>query len=784
MVGQILNGKALTLSALSLVVSTLGAAAANAQSGEAFQIQVERCSDPAAASSNECQKLGARIRDMIRRSPSNSAPADPTGGTAAGIQEASIDSRVGQLDGVQSKVQAPQAEPSEFQRYISASVGVRLPIFGASLFELVPSTFAPIEGAPVTADYVIGPGDSILVRTSGQVNLNLELIVDRSGQVYLPQVGTLTVTGLTFQQLHNFFKTSLEKVYRNFELTVSMGPLRSIQIFVVGYASRPGTYTISGLSTLVNALFASGGPSPNGSMRRIQLKRGDAVVVELDLYDLLLKGDKSKDVRLLPGDVVFIPPRGPQVAVAGSVVTPAIFELKNERTIGEVLQLAGGVSAWALVKRIVIERIDAERKRTVVEVSLEGSGRDAVVREADIVRVQPIAPKFENTVTLRGNVANPGRFRWRHGMRLYDIMPDKDSLITRGYWTKVNQEGYTPTQDVDILAAESVGSKALGEVLQEINWSYATIERQSTKGLSPELISFHLGRLILERDDSQNLELQPGDVVTVYSTQDIQVPMSQQAKYIRLEGEFSSPGIYKAEPGETLGQIVQRAGGVTRQGYLYASALTRESVRQIQQQQLDRYIQQFRQELASATLQQSTQATASEDPRQATIQRGAQGQLLEQLARLRATGRIVLDFAPSDQSINKLMQMPVENGDVYKVPPRPSTVSVFGAVYNPNTFLYVARRKVADYLREAGCCTRDADKGRMFVLRANGSVIPRRRGGLFRSGNAFGSIRLYPGDAILVPPRVDRGSTIRGLRDWTQIFSQLALGAAAINVIR
>ena len=201
--------------------------------------------------------------------------------------------------------------PSEFEEFVASSVGRRLPIYGHSLFDRVPTTFAPLERVPVTDDYEIGPGDEILIRAWGQIDLNGKLVVDRGGQVFLPKVGALSVAGLKYQQLPGYFRTAIGRVFRNFDLTVSMGQLRSIQVFVVGQARRPGSYTVSSLCTLVNALFASGGPSAAGSMRHIQLKRENRVVTEFDFYDLLLQGDKSKDARLLPGDVIYIPPIGP-----------------------------------------------------------------------------------------------------------------------------------------------------------------------------------------------------------------------------------------------------------------------------------------------------------------------------------------------------------------------------------------------------------------------------------------------------------------------------------------
>ena len=252
-----------------------------------------------------------------------------------------------------------------FQRLTAASVGRVLPIFGANLFTNVPSTFAPVDRIPVTTDYVIGPGDELLIRMWGQVTLDGHFTVDRSGSVYIPQVGSIRVAGVPFAKLTDFLRAQIGRTFKNFDLNVNIGQLRSIQVFVVGQAKRPGSYTVSSLSTLVNALFATGGPSPTGSLRNIQVKRGNETIGTFDLYDLLVKGDKSKDVALVSGDVIYIPPVGPMVAIAGSVDTPALYEIKSESTIKDVIALAGGLSTLADDKKLRIERIS---RRGVVRV--------------------------------------------------------------------------------------------------------------------------------------------------------------------------------------------------------------------------------------------------------------------------------------------------------------------------------------------------------------------------------------------------------------------------------
>ncbi len=738
---------------------------------------------------------------------------------------------------------APGADtPNEFQRFAAASLGSILPIFGATLFERVPTTFAPLDRVPVTADYVIGPGDEIVLRVWGQVNLNLELMVDRGGAVYVPQAGNVTVSGVQFKQLPGFLKSELGRVFRNFDLSVSMGQLRSIQVFVIGQARRPGTYTVSSLSTLVNALFASGGPTAQGSMRHIQLKRNNAVISEIDLYDLLLKGEKSKDARLLPGDVVFIPTAGPQVAIAGSIRNPAIFELKDEHTVGELLHLAGDLAPTADVRRVLLERINTEHKREVLELPLDVVGREVAIRDADILNIRSITPRFERTVTLRGNVANPGRFAWHEGMRLRDVIPDKDSLITRAYWRKKNSLAFTPieetatrrgpvkpdaagsvsevprdgarpveeptmsqdqvtTSDRESLTLspaketnlrfkaseetaarrESIGTGLAGWV-PEINWSYAVIERQDPERLVTQLLPFNLGKLIVENDAGQNLELRSGDVVTIFSTADIRVSMSQQNRYVWLEGEFNASGVYLAQPGDTLGRLLERAGGLTPQAYLYGAIFTRESTRHDQQKRLEQFVNEMQRDLELAAGRRTNLASTAEETQAFAAQLQSERRLLEQMRSLQATGRIVLNFEPDGDNAGKLMNLALEDGDRFVVPSRPATVNVLGEVYNQSAFLHESRLRVADYLRDAGGLKRSADKAHVFIIRADGSVVPKHGGGAFTK--VFEAARLNPGDSIVVPEEMLRVPFIRSLRNWTQVLADLGLGAAAINVLR
>src|SRR5215471_17344 len=273
----------------------------------------------------------------------------------------------------------------EFQQFVASSLGYRLPIFGQNLFENVPSTFAPLDYVPVTPDYLIGPGDELLIRGWGQIDItNYRAVVDRTGTVYIPKVGAISVAGIRYDQLNDYLKQAIGHYFKNFELSVTLGRLRSIQVFVVGQVRRPGSYTVSSLSTLVNALFASGGPSKRGSLRSIQLKRAGRVVTSFDLYDLIAKGDKSKDAPLMPGDVIYVPAVGRLVAMAGSVNVPAVFELRDHDTLGDVIAYAGGLTSTAAGQQAIIERIDARQLRKADQFPLTPEGFKKELQDGDI----------------------------------------------------------------------------------------------------------------------------------------------------------------------------------------------------------------------------------------------------------------------------------------------------------------------------------------------------------------------------------------------------------------
>jgi protein involved in polysaccharide export with SLBB domain len=765
------------------------------------------------------------------------------------------------------RIVGPLTQKSEFEKFAEDAIGRPLPVYGRQLFDEVPTTFAPVEHVPVPADYVLGPGDELLIRAWGKIDLDSRVTVDRNGQIYLPKVGSLTVAGLRFEQVEGYLHSAIGALFKDFELNVAIGQLRSIQIFVLGSARQPGGYTVSSLSTLVDALFASGGPSATGTMRHIQLRRGGQTLTEFDIYDLMQKGDKSHDVRLLPGDVIYFPSIGAQVAISGDVNVPGIYELKGETTVGAALKGAGGMTSLADAERVVVERIENHSSRQVEEFALDTSGQGRLLRDGDLLRVFPLSPKFENAVTLRGNVAQPGLYAWKEGMRISDLIPSRGFLITRDYWNRENhlvprvsahpfgdpragqfseqqtgqpgdlganqygnprtdqpgngqadqngnqqadqfgngqadqngsqqtdQPGNAQAGQSGILRTNQPGNRSndqfgnsrtpiidtVGQISAEINWEYALIERLDERDLSTHLIPFRLAGAIDNPTSPDNQLLKAGDVVTIFSRADLELPMEKHASFIQVGGEVNAPGVYRVNPGETLRDVVKQAGGLTPHSYLYASILTRVSARQAQEKQLQQSTEQMQRELTAKFANSTPQAgqTGADQQAQLAMQQTA----LASLASIKPTGRVVLDMKPGAETIADMPDFPLEDGDTFYIPPRLSTVQVAGAVYNANALRYEPGKRLIAYLNDAGGATREADAKRIFVIRADGTVVSRQSRNSHSHGS-YGNLKLLPGDAIVVPEKLIVSGGLQKFANYAQIISGAAMTGAVLGTL-
>ena len=513
-------------------------------------------------------------------------------------------------------------------------------------------------------------------------------------------------------------------------------------------------------------------------MRRIQLRRGDRPITEIDLYDVLRRGDKSHDVQLLPGDVVYIPPVGPQVAIVGNVKEPGIYELKGDTTnISAALEEAGGLTTMATTQRVILEQIENHQWRHVDEFALNAPSQQRVLRDGDLLQFFPISQEFENSVMLRGNVKFPGRFPWHEGMRVSDVIPTREALITGEHWDLENH--LADVRHTDIMAD-------IAQTNAEIDWGYAVIERLDEQDLSTRLIPFNLGKAVDNPASSDNQLLKVGDVITVFSRRDVALPQDQHSTFVQLGGEVNAPGVYRVKPGETLREMVERAGGLTSKSYLFASQLTRISTRLVEETQLKLSLGQLQRQLmpsyANGQSPGSSQA-ANINPVNQQAQLAMQQDLINQLSLEQPTGRVILGIRPEAKSSADIPDMPLEDGDIYYIPPRLSTIQVVGEVYNQNAFRYQVKKRLGGYLNDSGGGTRQADLKRIFLIRADGTVISRQAHNSYWSGN-FENMVLMPGDTIIVPPKLKTpGGLLDVLPAITQIISQTAVTGAVLSLI-
>lgn len=856
----------LALAALSLSLSMLAPpAAAQSSLGAAFGApqNVPTTTDTGASSDTT---IDPRLLTGTQQISSPQQPAPIVNNASTGAQRPSATSNAAG----QQRFAAPQ-RPSEFQRFVQTATGRLLPVFGASFFGVPANTFAPVDNVPVSADYTVGPGDEIVVRAWGSIDIDFRAVVDRNGQINLPRIGTFTVAGVRAADLEKHLRAQIGRLYTGFNLSVSLGQMRGVKVFVVGPAQMPGVFTLSGQSTLLSAVVAAGGPAANGSMRRISLRRDGQVISELDMYSFLVRGDKSKDLQLRAGDVVVFHPVGPRVALNGELDNAAIYELNApEEPVGEVLAYAGGAPVLSNPNRAVLERIDRTRSgagRFVEELKLDAAGLATPLRDGDVLTLLPISPGFVNAVTLTGHVAQPLRYPWFPGMRISDLIPSPEALISPDFYRRRNvlvqvyQEPLPPAgaapgapgsagagpgaapgnsaanaagngiagaadslaanaaaggvganassmhatvplpvagtttgsrprtliQDVTGQGVDSGAPRLPTTLFDDLNWDYAVIERLNVQDLSTQIIPFNLGRVVLQHDQAANIELMPGDVVSIFGQKDFRVPIARQNRLVSLEGEVGTPGVYQLLPGETLRQLLVRAGGFTPQAYVYGLEFSRESTRQRQAENLAAAISRLQ---TLAATQAAREAANQRDVAGAASNANASGAATRaqvmRLSQVQPNGRIALELAPEVSSIDALPDVPLENADRIIVPPRPGFVTVVGAVVNNNAFLWRENRTAGDYLRIAGA-DEAADTSSMFILRADGTVMsPGESRGIFGRDTVDAQI-MHPGDALIVPNQLDfetwgRAFT-RNMKDWTQILANLGLGVAAINSI-
>jgi protein involved in polysaccharide export with SLBB domain len=429
--------------------------------------------------------------------------------------------------------------------------------FGYDLFEGVPSTFAPVKDIQVPIDYIVGPGDTLNVQLYGSETASYTFTVGRDGRINFPKLGPISVSGMGFDDVRSVLERRVAQQLTGAKVSVTMGDLRSIRVFVLGEAKKPGSYNVSGLSTMTNALLVSGGVKPIGSLRNIQLKRNGRLVSTLDLYDLLLHGDTSADRQLMAGDVIFIPPIGETVSVYGAVRRPAIYELKTEKTVAQIVELSGGLEADADGKLTQLERIEASRVRDMINVNLASDeGRNTQLASGDLLHIPAIRPTLEHSVQLTGYVFRPGSFEYHEGMRLSDVLNSLDEL--------------RPNADRH----------------------YLMIRRETPPDRKVEVVSADLEKALHARGSTADPELRPRDKIYVFDLTatrarviapiiaDLQLQSSaaRPRQVVSVDGQVKAPGRYPLEPGMRVSDLIRAGGNLQDSAYEGDAELTRYEV--------------------------------------------------------------------------------------------------------------------------------------------------------------------------------------------------------------
>jgi protein involved in polysaccharide export with SLBB domain len=710
--------------------------------------------------------------------------------------------------------------------------------FGYDLFERPTGSLTPATDIPVPIDYVIGPGDTVYVQLFGSMNEEYYLPVNREGVINFPGIGPLSVSGLTFVDLRNLINERVQEQMIGVRASTTLGELRSIRVFVLGDVKKPGSYTISGLSTMANALLESGGVTPIGSLRRVRLLRDGNVVTNLDLYDALLRGDTSADVRLQPGDVIFVPPIGTTVAVDGQVRRPAIYELRNERTLTDVVALAGGLNPNANRGAVRLERIVPGRGTSVEDVDLNSaSGAQVPLRDGDLVRVLPNLSQLENSVRLDGNVFQPGPRQWFPGMRIGDLL----------------------------------SSPELVRPMSDLN--YVLIRREPDPNVRVEVLSADVESIWKREPGARNVALQPRDTVYVFNLdigrshvvapliQELtaEAPPNTSIPVVRVGGQVRAEGEYPLESGMRVSDLLRAGGGLGASAYLTNAELTRYAVVDgayretelvdvdlaavlrgdtsadfaltpydyLNVKEMPRWKGQEsitirgevvfpgsypirRGETLSSVIRRAGGVTDLAFPegsvftrRELVEQQKAQleemaqrverdlaaisvtdpnasetitiGQtLISQLRSAVATGRLVIRL---DDIVAGIPEADVilKDGDELMVPDQKQEVTVLGEVQYATSHLYDRALTRDEYIGKSGGLTSRADQRRIYVVRANGEVLAQSGARWFQRGATTG---MRPGDTIVVPLDVDRP-----LARWTaitQIVYQMAIAAAAV----
>jgi protein involved in polysaccharide export with SLBB domain len=743
----------------------------------------------------------------------------------------------------QSNQQAPiyTEQRSAFEDYVLTGTPGPLNFdirqFGYDVFRQPSPTAASADNLPVGPEYVVGPGDEVRVNVWGSIEGQWSAYVNRDGTLSFPKIGTIVVTGQTFEDLRKTLDQETRKYYTDFQMSVSLGQLRTVRVYAAGNFLRPGEYTVSSLSTLVDVLFQSGGPSKNGTMRDIELKRGNKTVAHFDAYDLLLKGSRLHDLRLMPEDIIFVPNIGPLAGIAGNVKRPAIYELKGAARLTDLIVMAGGLRGIAYKGRVQVQRIAENQYITVLEVDLiDVKGhpeKNIALQDGDLVKVFAVA-EAKNLVTINGAIFRPGEYGISPGVTTVREIIEKAGgpqyyASAQAELTRLIVTPNGPTTDVvgfDLQQAMS-GDPTNNLVLDKNDFVLVRAvpgwksqqsaqyldqwQQQVMQGASPPGVyaSTAPGASITGSATTPTgpftaaPSTTPGMVPgwppaagpTPYGSSEAVGPSSPWLLHqkVSLGGEVKYPGVYAIRPAEKLSSIIQRAGGFTSDAFAKGAVFTRVRIREQQQKQMDDAINKLQMQLmntspisgvASSDAAVSDTKGAAASKASASTAVTQKQDILATLRSLRASGRMVIKMEEPARLAKGSNDMELEDGDTLFIPKKPSGVQVMGEVFSSTAITHVKGMGYKDYINMCGGYTSQADKGRTYILKADGSAVPPKPGFMSWNNGANRweehSGEVEAGDTVVVPTNFDLFGWFEYVRGFSEILFHIATSAGIV----
>ena len=716
--------------------------------------------------------------------------------------------------------------------------------FGYDLFASDPSTFAPGNEVPIPTDYRIGPGDLLDIQLFGQRNESFSLVISREGMIRFPGIGPINAfeKGTSFIELKNHLKEKiLKQLGEGVQTSISLGAFRSIRIFLLGEVRKQGAYTVSALSTTINALLSCGGIKETGSLRKIQLKRAGNLVATLDLYDLLLEGDTSEDQALQPGDVIFVPVVEKQVTISGAVKRPAKYEILGGETLSQVVDIAGGTNARSALDLIRLERLNSDYRNVVKNLNFS-ENKDFKIASGDLISIGFAGSSVKNVVSIIGAVEKVGDYEWRENLKLTDIISSKDDFLTNtdlnyGIIRRMNQDGTYSCFGFKPIDLVSSTTEPVGLELMDLIYFFSK-DKESREDLLEGLIS-----------DLRN-----------------QATSGSFAKTVQITGSTHFPGAYPLTESMSIIDLISAGGGTKDSTYMIDAEITRihidsEQVASVEHIRIDqkgltesntskqvklqpydvlslkpiplwregesielkgefrfpgiysiksaetiidiidragglterafpqgaifsrenlreREDEQKERLIAQLESDLASVTLSASDQAEAAQAQSAANSILLRLRSTESQGRLVIDLEKL-LNTDEEFNLLVKNGDQLFVPQIPYSVSVSGEVQFPTSHLHQDNLDMNDYLRRSGGFTQNADEDRTFVVKANGAVLTKGGNAWFRKGN--GNQGIDAGDVIVVPIDVKQTRFLENLSYSTQIIYQLAVAAAAVN---